>query len=162
MGVQAPRAARLAPFARGRAPVAGPEGVDRVPAVQGLYDLMLMLDPEATDERRSEILQEVQGMIESGGSLVGVHDWGTRRMSFEIDHRAEAGYHLFQFEADAALLDRLNHSLKIADGVLRFRVIGLKPGSPPPPAPRTDAPRPRDEVEEGARAPRAAADARRS
>jgi hypothetical protein len=46
------------------------------------------------------------------------------------------------------------------DGVLRFRIIRLKPGSPPPPTPR-DAPRPREEREpsEGKVAARAAADA---
>jgi len=135
----------------------------RAAAVQGFYDLMLLLDPNAADERREEILSDVRGMIESGGAVVGEHDWGTRRMTFEIDHREEAAYHLIQFDGDAALLERLHHSLKIADGVLRFRTVGVKPGSPPPPTPRADTPRGREEAEGASspsRAPRAAADRR--
>ena len=142
------------------------------PAMAALYDLMLMLDPNAPDERQAEIVGNVQSAIEAEGTLVGAHDWGTRRMTFEIDHRPEAAYHLFQLEAGPALLERLDHTLKITDGVLRFRIIRLKPGSPPPPPPRPlEAARPerRDErpgrrdgagEREGERtAPRAAADA---
>jgi small subunit ribosomal protein S6 len=104
-----------------------------------LYDLMLLLDPEAPEERRNAILGNIQQAIEDGGTMVGIHDWGQRRMTFEIDHRPEAEYHLFQFESgDNALLERLDHNLKITDGVLRFRIIKLKPGSPAPPTPRPE------------------------
>ena len=100
------------------------------------YDLTLLLDPEAPEERRSAILGNIQQAIDAGGSMIGVHDWGQRKMTFEIDHRPEAEYHLFQFEAnDNSLLERLDHNLKITDGVLRFRIIKLKPGAPPPPTP---------------------------
>ena len=101
-----------------------------------LYDLTLLLDPEAPEERRSAILGNIQQAIDEGGSMVAVHDWGQRKMTFEIDHRPEAEYHLFQFESnDNSLLDRLDHNLKITDGVLRFRIIRIKPGTPTPPPP---------------------------
>jgi small subunit ribosomal protein S6 len=105
-----------------------------------LYDLMLLLDPGAPSDRQETILRDVQGLIESGGTLVGSYDWGTRRMTFEIDHRPDAAYHLFQFETEGggALLERVDHSLKIMDGVLRHRIIRLKDGSPPPPSPAPD------------------------
>jgi ribosomal protein S6 len=105
-----------------------------------LYDLMLLVDPTAPSDRHETILQETEKLIESGGKTVGTYDWGTRRMAFEIDHRPEAAYHLIQFETDqkAVLLDRLDHSLKIMDGVLRHRIIRLKDGSPPPPVPRPE------------------------
>jgi small subunit ribosomal protein S6 len=126
-----------------------------------LYDLMLLVDPNAPDGRQQEVVREAQSMVESGGTLVGAHDWGERRLAYEIDHRPEAHYHLFQFETEGnELLERLQHQLKILDGVLRFRIIRLKPGSPPPPVPRDSISRPREEREpEGRVAPRAAADA---
>ena len=121
---------------------------------------MLLVDARASDELQKAIIAEVQGMLESGGTLVGSHDWGTRRISFEIDHRPEATYHLFQFEGENELLDRLNHSLKIMDGLLRYRIIRQAPGAPPVP-PRPEPMRVRREEEpEGRVAARAAADAR--
>jgi small subunit ribosomal protein S6 len=128
-----------------------------------LYDLMLLVDPNVPADRQSAVLSEVDQMISSGGELVGTHDWGTRRLAYEIDHRPDATYRLYQFNAEPDLLERLQQRLRIMDGVLRFRIIRLKPGSPPPPPPRDHAPpRPREERErepEGRVAARAAADA---
>jgi ribosomal protein S6 len=105
-----------------------------------LYDLMLLLDPGVPSDRQESILRDVQTQLESGGNVVGTYDWGTRRMTFEIDHRPEAAYHLFQFETEGggALLERVDHSLKIMDGVLRHRIIRLKDGAPVPPMPQPE------------------------
>ena len=126
-----------------------------------LYDLMLMLDPNAPEGRGDAILGDVRSMIESNGTLVGEHDWGLRKMTFEIRHRPEAAYTLFQFEGENELLERLNHTLKITDGVLRFRIIRIKPGTPPPPEPRPAEARGREREPRGSErvAARAAADA---
>jgi small subunit ribosomal protein S6 len=129
-----------------------------------LYDLMLLIDPTAPEDRQSAVVSEVEQMISSGGDLVGSHDWGARRLAYEIDHRPEAHYRLYQFNGERGLLERLQQRLRIMDGVLRFRIIRLKPGSPPPTTPRdSSAARPREERDErepeGRVAARAAADA---
>jgi small subunit ribosomal protein S6 len=127
----------------------------------GLYDLMLLIDPTAPEERRTAAVSEAESMITSGGELVEQHDWGHRRMAYEIDHRPEAEYRLYQFRGDNALLDRLNQRLRILDGVLRFRIIKVKPGQPTPPPPEHQSPRRRDdrEPQDTRVAARAAADA---
>jgi small subunit ribosomal protein S6 len=126
-----------------------------------LYDLMLLVDPNAPEERRNAAISEAESMIASGGELVDSHDWGTRRMAYEIDHRPEAEYRLYQFTGDNALLERLNQRLRIHDAVLRFRIIKQKPGAPTPPPPEQQAARRREEREpqDTRVAARAAADA---
>ena len=126
-----------------------------------LYDLMLILDAEAPDERRTEILDGVRQAIEADGALVESQDWGARHLAFEIGGREEGAYHLFQLEAAPPLLERLGRTLKIADEVLRFRFIRLKPGQPTPPPPRPDGRRGEDEQGDAPSpvAARAAADA---
>src|SRR3954451_4863302 len=99
-----------------------------------LYDLVLLLDTQADDERRSQLLDNVQAAIEKGGEVVGRHDWGVRPTVYEIQKRPDADYHLFQFNGDNALLEQLDHTLKITDGVLRYRIIKLRAGTPQPPA----------------------------
>jgi small subunit ribosomal protein S6 len=129
--------------------------------MSGFYDLMLMLDPTAPEERRTAVISETESMINSGGELVTNDDWGTRRMAYEIDHRPEAEYRLYQFNGDNTLLERLNQRLRITDAVLRFRIIKVKPGQPTPPPPDLQAPRRRDdrEPQDTKVAARAAADA---
>jgi small subunit ribosomal protein S6 len=101
-----------------------------------IYDLMLLLSTTVEDERRAKILADVQKAISDGqGSIVHSGDWGPRAMAYRIDHQDGAEYHLVQFTGPPALLDSLNHSLRITDGVLRFRIIKVRPGTPPPPTP---------------------------
>ncbi len=128
----------------------------------GLYDLMLLIDPNAPDERREGVIAEVESLIEEGGGqIVGNYDWGQRHMTFEIDHRPEAEYRLYQFEGGRELLERLQSRLRITDGLLRFRIIKTKPGLPVPPPPDQQGARRRDEREQTDTrvAARAAADA---
>ena len=111
------------------------------------YELVLMLDPEAPDERRDQIATDARERIESGGSLKAEKAWGLRKLAYEIRQRNEADYRFFRFETESPLLDDLDHNLKITDGVLRFRIFKVDPDSPviepPPPAPlASSAPRP--------------------
>jgi small subunit ribosomal protein S6 len=100
---------------------------------QPIYDLMLLLDPEAEEERRTNILASLEQIIERQGSIVSRHDWGLRTTAYEIGKRSDADYHLLQFQGAADLLQQLDHALKITDGVNRFRIIKLRKGTPPPP-----------------------------
>ena len=63
------------------------------------YELVLMLDPEAPDERRDTIAQDARGRIESSGSLKAEKAWGLRKLAYEIAQRTEADYRFFRFEA---------------------------------------------------------------
>lgn len=126
-----------------------------------LYDLTLILDPEAPEARRTEILDGVRAMLEADGAIVGDYDWGVRRLAFEIDRHGDGEYHLLQIDATPPLLERLDRTLKITDEVLRFRFIRLRSDSPPTP-PRPEAARRGEEERSGAPSPvaaRAAADA---
>src|SRR3954471_16643920 len=99
-----------------------------------------MLDPGREAPARDTLAQEAKGMIESGGTLKHENDWGLRKMAYEIDRRTEADYRWFRFEASADVLDKLDHSLKIADGVLRFRIFKVDPDAPVMVPPTVSAP----------------------
>jgi small subunit ribosomal protein S6 len=106
-------------------------------AVDKQYELVLMLDPDVPDERRDQIADETRKRIEAGGTLKHDASWGMRKLAYEIRQRTEADYRLFRFEGESGVLEELNHNLRIADGVLRFRIFKVDPRSPtivPPPA----------------------------
>ena len=98
------------------------------------YDLVLLLDPEAEDRTRARIVADARAAIEAQGAMLRHDEWGNRALTYPIDRRTGAEYHLLQFHAASPeLLSGLNRSLRITDGVLRFRIIKLKPGVPDPP-----------------------------
>jgi len=111
-----------------------------------------MLDPELDAPARDGLVQEARGQIEAGGTLKEENSWGLRKMAFEINRRTEADYRWLRFEAPSELLDSLDHNLKIADGVLRFRIFKTDPSAPTivPPA-VTAAPGPRERSASGSR-----------
>ena len=100
---------------------------------QPTYDLILLLDPEADEERRTNILASLEQVIERQGAIVSRHDWGLRPTAYQVRKRGDADYHLLQFQGTPELLQQLDHALKITDGVNRFRIIKLHPGTPAPP-----------------------------
>jgi small subunit ribosomal protein S6 len=104
------------------------------------YELVLMLDPEAADDARERVASDVREQIEGAGTLDRADTWGMRKLAYEIRQRNEADYRYYRFQADPPLLERLDHSLKIADGVLRFRVFKVDPDAPTNPPPATERP----------------------
>ena len=105
-----------------------------MPDTATLYDLTLLLSLSAPDEQRAKIVSDVETAISAGGGSVERRDdWGQRPLAYRINHEAEAEYHLLQFTGPTSLLESLTHSLRIADGVLRFRIIRVLPGTPPAP-----------------------------
>jgi small subunit ribosomal protein S6 len=98
------------------------------------YDLVLLLDPQAEEETRAKILTDARAAIEAQGELLRQDDWGDRSLTYPIDRKADAEYHLLQFHAGAPeMLSALDRSLRITDGIMRFRIIKLKPGVPDAP-----------------------------
>jgi small subunit ribosomal protein S6 len=116
-----------------------------MPKQASLYDLVLVLSTTVEDERRAKILTDIEAQITSGGGVVERNDdWRTRALAYEIRHQREGEYHLLQFTGPTELLERLSYSLRVDDAVLRYRIIKVLPGTPPPPeaAPPVAAPVP--------------------
>jgi len=105
------------------------------------YDLVLMLDPQAEPETRAKIVADTVVTVQAGGELLRQDDWGERQLTYPIEKRTSSEYHLLQFHTGSSeLLDSLDRTLRITDGVLRFRIIKLKPGVPEAPDMSSSAP----------------------
>ena len=117
-----------------------------------------MLDPQLDAPDRDSLAQISRGQIEDAGALKQENTWGLRKMAYEINKRTEADYRWYRFEAPNELLETLDHNLKIADGVLRFRVFKVEENTPTlvPPAVAAPGPRERtgDRGDRGDRGPR--------
>jgi small subunit ribosomal protein S6 len=84
------------------------------------YEILLLLDPELTEEKQSDVIARTQALIETGGGTFDRHDaWGRRKLAYEIDHKGEGIYHLLQFRCTAETLAEVSRVLKIDDAVMR-------------------------------------------
>jgi small subunit ribosomal protein S6 len=93
-----------------------------------------MIDPKVEDDVRAKIVADTRATIEAQGELLRHDEWGERPLTYPIDKQTSAEYHLLQFHAGSTeLLSDLDRTLPITDGLIRFRIIKLKPGVPDAP-----------------------------
>jgi small subunit ribosomal protein S6 len=66
------------------------------------------------------------GVTAKGGRVVGHADWwGKRRFAYEIHHKSEGYYVVFNLVAPGGALDDLERSLRLADDVVRHKLLRL-------------------------------------
>ena len=87
------------------------------------YELMLVLRPDAPDERASAVIDRTtRYVVASGGQIIKVAPWGRRRLAYPIDRYREGSYHIVVFESPAEAIAELERSLQITEDVLRSLV----------------------------------------
>ena len=93
------------------------------------YELMLVLRPDAPDERAAAVIDRTtRYVVAAGGQIVKVAPWGRRRLAYPIDRYREGSYHIVVFEAPAEAIAEMERSLQITEEVLRYLVTrAIKP-----------------------------------
>ena len=114
------------------------------------YELMVILDPDLEERTIAPSLDTFLNVVRNGGGTVEKVDvWGRRRLSFEIDKKAEGIYAVVDMTAEPATMKELDRQLNLNESILRTKVMRpelraskaapVKPGAPaaatPPPAP---------------------------
>jgi small subunit ribosomal protein S6 len=95
------------------------------------YEILLLLDPELTEEKQADVIARTRALIEKGGGTFERHDaWGRRKLAYEIDHKSEGSYHLLLFTSNAETLAEVSRVLKIDDAVIRH-LATRRPGARP-------------------------------
>ena len=85
------------------------------------YELVVVLNPEMTEDEIAEAIQAVDGMIEENGGAVDEHEnWGLKRLAFPVQKFNEGNYVLTRFSLEPSAVVELNRSLKASESVLRF------------------------------------------
>lgn len=114
---------------------------------------MLILNPEAAPERQQEIIERTRQLILDGGGTVDhVNEWGRRKIAYPIAKSADGVYFVITCSTTGPVLDELSRIYTISkEVVLRAVPIRLTPaeaeraranGAPVPVDDRPDEPRP--------------------
>ena len=91
------------------------------------YELMVIIDGDVEDPKAQAWVKTVtEAITTAGGSIHGRPDWwGKRAFAYPINKK-ESGYDLVvECVAPAGALDELERSLRLADDVVRHKLIRL-------------------------------------
>ena len=91
------------------------------------YELMVILRGDLDEPVAHAWVKTVSSAVEAaGGSVHGQPAWwGKRRFAYPIDKREEGYYAVFELVAAGGALDELERSLRIADDVVRHKLLRL-------------------------------------
>jgi small subunit ribosomal protein S6 len=89
------------------------------------YELMVIIDAELDDEVIDATVKRIADLVGQRGATIKREDrWGRRRFAYEINHRFEGYYVLFEFVGGSEL-DQLERALRLADETVRHKVVRL-------------------------------------
>jgi len=87
---------------------------------------MIIYTADQDESAVSAQLKGVAATIEAGGGTVATTDlWGLRRFAYEIDHKTEGVYVVLEIVTEAPNLDDLDRQLRLADEVVRHKILRL-------------------------------------
>ena len=88
------------------------------------YEIMVILDPSLEERTVAPSLDTYLNVIRtSGGSVEKLDVWGRRRLSFEINKKAEGIYAVIDLNAPPAVMKELDRQLNLNEAVLRTKLV---------------------------------------
>ncbi len=90
------------------------------------YELVLVFSPQVAEDGIEAAIGKVsQFIVEKGGTLSAVEQWGKRRLTYPIKHFMEGSYVLTRFKLKPKLTKELVANLEISEEVLRHLLVNL-------------------------------------
>ena len=84
------------------------------------YELLFFMNPALDEETRAGVLKKIDAMVvENGGAVDSVEEWGKRKLAYEINYISEGYYVLVKFTCGPDFPAELDRVLGITDGVIR-------------------------------------------
>ncbi|HEY3144047.1 MAG TPA: 30S ribosomal protein S6 [Acidimicrobiales bacterium] len=89
------------------------------------YELMVIVDSGLDDEVIDAQVTRVADLLKQRGAEVRKEDrWGKRRFAYEINHKQEGYYVVFEFVGGTELA-QLERALRLADEIVRHKLLRL-------------------------------------
>jgi small subunit ribosomal protein S6 len=90
------------------------------------YELMVIFDGDLDESTVQGGINRIHAeVVEAGGETKSTNKWGSRRFAYEIDHKNVGFYVVLEILAEPGALDRLENTLRLADEVVRHKLIRL-------------------------------------
>jgi small subunit ribosomal protein S6 len=95
-----------------------------------LYELIYLVNREASDEARADIVSRMKAVIDSfGGEVMKTESWGKRRLAYEIQKGSErhqkAYYEYNVLQGPAGMTQELERVLRLNEDCIRFLTIKI-------------------------------------
>jgi len=90
------------------------------------YETIVIIDPDLSNEQRLPVFERLKDLIvQQGGFLVIVDEWGDKRLAYEIKKRSRGYYVRLDFCGTGALVNEMERFFRIDERVLKYMTVLL-------------------------------------
>jgi small subunit ribosomal protein S6 len=87
------------------------------------YEVVFLVHPDQS-EQVPAMIERYRAIIQNGGRIHRLEDWGRRQLAYPINKVHKAHYVLMNIECGTEVLTELKSSFRFNDAVLRNMIIG--------------------------------------
>jgi small subunit ribosomal protein S6 len=88
------------------------------------YELALVVSAKIDDAARAAVVEKAKGYVTRyGGEILGVEEWGKKRLAYEIRHERDGYYFFVAFDAAPDAPAQIESHVRIMDNVLRYLIV---------------------------------------
>lgn len=90
------------------------------------YETVFIVTPVLSDAQMKETVEKFRGVLkEQGAKMVHEEHWGLKKLAYPIQHKSTGFYQLFEFEAEGAMIEKLEVQFRRDERVIRFLTMKM-------------------------------------
>lgn len=89
------------------------------------YELMVIIDGDLDEDAARAQVTAIETRLKDAGTLKSTDFWGRRQFAYEINHKTEGSYVVFEILANPGALDATERALRLADEIVRHKLLRL-------------------------------------
>jgi small subunit ribosomal protein S6 len=90
------------------------------------YEAVFIITPVLSEPQVKETVKKFRDIItENGGDMIHEEDWGMKKLAYPIQKKSTGFYHLFEFKANPAFIDKFEIEIRRDEKVIRFMTVKL-------------------------------------
>ncbi|WP_420581002.1 30S ribosomal protein S6 [Reichenbachiella sp.] len=90
------------------------------------YETVFILTPVLSDDQMKDAVGKFKKvLVDNGAKIINEENWGLKKLAYPIQHKKTGFYQLFEFEAEATIVDALETEYRRDEKILRFLTTAL-------------------------------------
>ena len=90
------------------------------------YETVFIATPVLSDSQMKEAVAKYTGFITAnGGKVVYQEDWGLKKLAYPIQKKTSGFYHLVEFQAEPAFVEKLETQYRRDERIIRFLTFAM-------------------------------------
>ncbi len=90
------------------------------------YETVFIVTPVLSDTQMKEAVEKFRKFLkDSGAKMVNDDHWGLRKLAYPIQHKSTGFYHMFEYEAEGDVINKLEIQIRRDERVIRFLTMKM-------------------------------------